>query len=204
MRFAGGDPLSHRFSHGYAEESAHDETRSRQNLYSVGRSDPERGHTAPETTMGIALSCSALSAYPAEVIGGPPAGPTPTPTTHQHHSDVLALSGPNTLRTGQSGNYTAVLSMSNGTTQNVTPEWTSDALSVLTINSSGQGNALTHGSATVRGSAQGVSSTTQVRVTRTTRGRGLALTACGDATSEGPSPVFAELRFETARSCRLN
>ena len=90
-----------------------------------------------------------------------PAAPTPTPTPTP---TSLALSGPNTLRTGQSGNYTAVLSLSNGTTQNVTPNWTSDADSVLTINSSGQGNALAHGSATVAGSTQGVSSSTLVRV----------------------------------------
>ena len=85
------------------------------------------------------------------------ATPTPTPTG-------LVISGPSTLRTGQSGNYTAVLTLSNGATQNVTPAWSSNAASVLTINDSGQANALAHGSATVVGSAQGMSSSAEVRI----------------------------------------
>ena len=103
------------------------------------------------------IACEDKAGGPAAPTPTPIPTPTPTPTS-------LALSGPTTLRTGQSGNYTAVLTLSNGTTQNVTPDWTSDAVSVLTINSSGQGNALAHGSATVVGSTQGVSSSAQVRV----------------------------------------
>ena len=94
-----------------------------------------------------------------------PTGPTPTPTpTPSPTPTSLAISGPNTLRTGQTGNYTAVLTLSNGATQTVTPTWSSDAASVLTINSSGQADGLAHGSATVVGSAQGVSASTLVRV----------------------------------------
>jgi hypothetical protein len=90
-----------------------------------------------------------------------PTSPTPTPTPT---AASLSISGPNTLRTGQTGNYTAVLTLSNGTQQNVTPDWTSDAASVLTINNSGQGNALAHGAATLVATTQGVSASTLVRV----------------------------------------
>ena len=105
----------------------------------------------------VGVACGSKAAGPAAPTPTPTSTPTPTPTS-------LALSGPTTLRTGQSGSYTAVLTLSNGTTQNVMPDWSSDAASVLTINSSGQGNAVTHGSATLVGSTQGVSSSIQVRV----------------------------------------
>lgn len=96
--------------------------------------------------------------------GSSPSGPTaPTPTPTPTPTS-LSISGPTTLRTGQTGNYTAVLTLSNGTQQNVTPDWTSDAVSVMTINNSGQGNALAHGSATLVASTQGVSASTLVRV----------------------------------------
>ena len=50
-----------------------------------------------------------------------PTSPTPTPTATP---TSLSISGPNTLRTGQSSSYTATLTLSNGTTQTVTPGWT--------------------------------------------------------------------------------
>jgi hypothetical protein len=94
-----------------------------------------------------------------------PTNPTPTPTpTPPPTPTGLAIQGPNTLRTGQTQNYSAILSLSNGTTQSVTPTWGSDNASVLTVNSSGQGNALMHGAATVIASAQGVSASMLVKV----------------------------------------
>jgi len=92
-----------------------------------------------------------------------PASPTPTPPPTPTPTG-LTIQGPNTLRTGQTLNYSATLALSNGTTQSVTPSWSSDNVAVLTINSSGQGNGMMHGTATVIASAQGVSASMLVRV----------------------------------------
>lgn len=91
--------------------------------------------------------------------GTVPTAPTPSPTPTS-----LSISGPTTLRTGQRGNYTAALTMSNGTTQNVTPSWMSDNVSVLAVNNSGEGRGAGHGSATMVASTQGLSASTLVRV----------------------------------------
>ena len=105
----------------------------------------------------VGVSCSSKEDSPNPGPTSPTPTPTPTPAS-------LSISGPNTLRTGQSSAFTATLTMSNGTTQNVTPGWTSDAASVLAVNDSGQGNALAHGSATIVASTQGLSASTLVRV----------------------------------------
>lgn len=89
--------------------------------------------------------------------GGPPTTPTPTPTG-------LAITGTETLRTGQAQTYTATLTLSNGTTQSATPTWTSDNSGVLAINASGQANAASQGTATITASAQGQTATRTVTV----------------------------------------
>jgi len=90
-----------------------------------------------------------------------PAAPT-TPTAPTVSS--LAISGLDAVRTGFFSNYTATATLSNGTTQVVTPAWTSSNTAIATVDSSGRLDGLTHGSTNLAASHQGRSASKTVQV----------------------------------------
>ena len=108
--------------------------------------------------IGIVVSALSTVACGSKSPTSPPPPPTPQPTS-------ISISGTDILRTGQAQTYTATITLSNGTTQAATPNWTSDNSSVLTINaSSGQATAAGQGTATITATAQSVSATRSISV----------------------------------------
>lgn len=85
------------------------------------------------------------------------AGPSPTPQS------LTIAPGTASLRVNQTETYTGTLTLSNGTTQAVQPTWQSDNVTVLTFESNlARGRA--NGTATIIGTAQGLTATRLIRV----------------------------------------
>lgn len=76
----------------------------------------------------------------------------------------LTISGVDAILTGVSATYTATATLSDGTTQAVTPTWTSSDLAVATVNSSGRLDGRAHGSMTLTASYEGRSASKTVQV----------------------------------------
>jgi hypothetical protein len=90
-----------------------------------------------------------------------PAAPsTPaTPTV-----SALTISGNDAIRTGFFANYTATAQLSNGTTQSVTPTWSSSNPSVGSVDTTGRLDGRTHGSINLAASYQGLNASKNVNV----------------------------------------
>ena len=88
---------------------------------------------------------------------GEGAGPSPTPRS------LTITPGTASMRVNQTETYTGTLSLGNGTTQAVQPAWQSDNLTVLAFESNvARGRA--NGTATIIGTAQGLTATRLIRV----------------------------------------
>lgn len=100
--------------------------------------------------------CNAAAAAPSSCSTNVPA-----PTT-----TGVGVSGVFTLAVGQSTQYNAIASLSDGTTQNVTPmaAWSSSNTAVATVSAGGVVTAVGAGNATVRASYQGFASSPTVTV----------------------------------------
>lgn len=95
----------------------------------------------------FAASCSDSPATPSPTVGSVTISPT---------SSVLTAPGAQTL--------TATATLSNGTTQTITPVWTIDNPRVATIDGAGRLSAVDAGSASIVASHEGRSTTASVRV----------------------------------------
>lgn len=90
----------------------------------------------------------------------PPAQTTPaTPTVTS-----LRIEGLDAIRTGFFADYTATATLSNGTTQTVTPTWTSSNSSIAGVDSNGRLTGFNHGSITLTATHQGASATKNVSI----------------------------------------
>ena len=90
----------------------------------------------------------------------PSAAPSPLAPT----INTLTISGADAVRTGFVANYTATAQLSNGTTQSVTPVWSSSSPLVGSVDGSGRLDGLAHGSINLSASYQGLSASKQVNV----------------------------------------
>ncbi|HEU4927157.1 MAG TPA: Ig-like domain-containing protein [Vicinamibacterales bacterium] len=87
-----------------------------------------------------------------------PAAPTsPTVTS-------LTISSADTLLTGAAVSFAATVTRSDGTTQTVTPAWSSSSPDVATIDSAGRVDARAHGTTVVTATLEGVSATKAIAV----------------------------------------
>jgi Bacterial Ig-like domain (group 2) len=99
--------------------------------------------------------------------GGDSSPSAPSPTTAAPAAptvSALRIEGPDALRTGVSVGYTATATLSNGTTQTVTPTWSSSSSSIAAVDSSGRVTGQSHGQATLTATHQGVSTAKAVSV----------------------------------------
>ncbi len=85
--------------------------------------------------------------------------PTPTTTT-----TGLSITGQDAIRTGFFANYTATATLSNGTTQTVTPSWTSSNPGIASVDATGRLNGNAHGSVNLSASYQGSTASKNVNV----------------------------------------
>jgi hypothetical protein len=112
----------------------------------------------------VCVSCAALLS----ACGGgssSPSAPTPPPAPAAPTFTGLSISGADALRTGFYTNYTATVSLSNGTTQpatNVT--WSTDNGSVATVERNGDLTGYVNGNVTVRAASAGLTATKVVHV----------------------------------------
>src|SRR5687768_7378507 len=104
-----------------------------------------------------------LAALVVTACGGDssPSAPTPigssapaTPTVSS-----LRIDGPDAVRTGSSADYTVTATLSNGTTQTVTPTWSSSSASTASVDANGRMTAHSHGPVTLTATHQGASGT---------------------------------------------
>jgi len=86
--------------------------------------------------------------------------PTPTTTT----VSGLSITGLDAVRTGFFWNYTATATLSNGTTQTVTPTWTSSNSAIASVDAAGRLDGNTHGSVNLSASYQGRTAAKNVNV----------------------------------------
>jgi len=133
------------------------------------------------------IVCAALSAC------GDDSPATPgTPTSSTPTVSGLAISGNDAIRTGFFASYTATATLSNGTTQTVTPAWTSSSPAVATVDSTGRVDGLTHGSTNLAASYQGANASKTVNIRQNYGGNWsgtYAIQACDQ------SGIFATIRW---------
>ena len=98
-----------------------------------------------------------------------PSAPSSTVTAAPTASS-LRIDGPEAVRTGVSADYTATLTLSNGTTQSVAPTWSSSS-STASIDSNGRVTGLAHGATTIMATHQGVSAAKPLSVVANYGGR---------------------------------
>lgn len=97
--------------------------------------------------------------------GSTPSSPTPTQTTPPTPTvTALRIDGLDAIRTGFFSDYTATATLSNGTTQTVTPTWTSSNSSVATVDSSGRLTGINHGTVSLTATHQGAAATKNVSI----------------------------------------
>ena len=95
-----------------------------------------------------------------------PSAPTPVTQTAPAAPTVSAprIDGPDAVRTGFTSDYTATATFSNGTTQAVTPAWSSSDPTVAAVDGNGRVSGLAHGGITLTATHQGASATKVVPV----------------------------------------
>ncbi|HUQ88283.1 MAG TPA: Ig-like domain-containing protein [Vicinamibacterales bacterium] len=114
------------------------------------------GIVIPLVTLSLTACGSESSpSAPSSTTPAAPAAPTVS---------ALRIDGANALRAGLSSDYTATVTLSNGTTQAVTPTWSSGNSSVATVDGNGRVSAQSPGQATLTAAYQGASTTKNVSV----------------------------------------
>jgi hypothetical protein len=93
-----------------------------------------------------------------------PTAPTSTPAPATPTVSSLRIDGSDALRTGLTADYTATVTLSNGTTQTVTPAWSSSNSGVAAVDGNGRVTGQSHGQSTLTAAHQGVSATKAVSV----------------------------------------
>jgi hypothetical protein len=117
----------------------------------------------------VALALAWLIAFGLARCGGgggnsTPANPTPLPPS----VTGVAVTGPsNSAKSGDSGQFTATATLSNGTNQNVTSQatWQSSDTNVATVSSSGMVTAANAGEADIKATYQAVTGSMRLTVT---------------------------------------
>lgn len=139
------------------------------------------------STMLVALSVVACG-------GSSPSAPTPTapvvPATPTVSS--LRIDGADALRTGFYTDYTATATLSNGTTQTVTPAWTSSNSSLASVDANGRLSGYNHGGISLTATHQGAAATKGVSIVTNFGGQWSGryiMRACDQ------SGVFATIRY---------
>ncbi len=129
----------------------------------------------------------------AAVISGCGGDDTPAaPSTATPTVNSFTISGNDAIRTGFFANYTATAQLSNGTTQSVTPTWSSSNPSVGAVDSAGRLDGVAHGSINLAASYQGRSANKTVNVVHNYGGNWsgtYVIRACDQ------SGVFASIRW---------
>ena len=92
-----------------------------------------------------------------------PTAPTPAAPAAPTVS-ALRIDGSDALRTGMASDYTVTATLSNGTTQAVTPAWSSSNSTIATVDGNGRVTGQAHGQVTLTASHQGASATKSVSV----------------------------------------
>ena len=109
-----------------------------------------------------------LVTFVVTACGGDPSPTAPTPSTPAAPAATtvssLRIDGPGALRTGVSSDYTATATLSNGTTQTVTPTWSSGNSGIATVDGNGRVTGQSHGQVTLTATHQGASTTKAVSV----------------------------------------
>lgn len=93
-----------------------------------------------------------------------PTAPTSTAAPAAPTVSSLRIDGADAVRTAFSSDYTATAVLSNGTTQTVTPTWSSSASSVASVDGNGRVTGQSHGSATLTATHQGATATKIISV----------------------------------------
>jgi hypothetical protein len=76
----------------------------------------------------------------------------------------IAVSGLDAIRSGFFSQFSATATMSNGTTQSITPTWASDNTTIATVDSSGNVTGVANGNANIAATFQGRSGSKGVRI----------------------------------------
>lgn len=119
---------------------------------------PARGQQITLPTMMLCLAIIAVG------CGGTPSTPSSSQTSQQTTS--LAVSGPASIAAGQSAQFSATATLSNGTQQSVTAQatWTSSNPLVATVSGSGLVSAVGAGQSDIRATWSGATGTARTSV----------------------------------------
>jgi len=115
----------------------------------------------------VAVVVIPLVALILTACGGDSSPSAPSPTSAAPAAPIvsaLRIEGPDALRTSVSTSYTATATLSNGTTQTVTPTWSSSSSSIASVDGSGRVTGQSHGQAILIATHQGISTTKPVSV----------------------------------------
>ncbi|MEO7890997.1 MAG: Ig-like domain-containing protein [Vicinamibacterales bacterium] len=125
----------------------------------------------------------------------------PTPST----SSIAVNSTGTTLFLGSAETFTAVSTLSNGTTQATTGTWTSDAQAIATVDGTGRVSGVASGDATISVDAGGVRGSKRIRVLPNYQGSWLGNYIIDGCSSIGPSPwtTACSLGFPNGKSFTL-
>ncbi len=94
-----------------------------------------------------------------------PTAPTPTPTAPAPPTvSGLSISGLDAIRSDFFTNFTAQATLSDGTTQAVTPTWSSANQSIATVASNGDVSGISNGIATINAAHQGRTASRTIRI----------------------------------------
>ena len=116
------------------------------------------------TTLVLKLTIVAISVLAAACNGKSPAAPSGPATSN------LLISGDGAVLTGSSSNYTATVTLSDGTTRSVTPTWSSSNGDVASVDNAGRLDGRAHGLTTLTATHDGISATKSVQVVNDYRG----------------------------------
>lgn len=103
----------------------------------------------------IAAVIAGCGGMPAPVAPTPPAAPAVT---------SLVISGPDYVLTGVPTAYTATATLADGSTQTVTPSWSSNAVNVAAVDNTGRLDGRAHGQTTLTAAHDGRSASKMVQV----------------------------------------
>lgn len=135
--------------------------------------------------LALAVGACGKSSPTAPTAAAPAAPATPTVSS-------LRIEGLDAIRTGFFSDYTATATLSNGTTQTVTPTWTSSNSSIGSVDSSGRLSGQSHGSVSLIATHQGASATKGVSIVTNFGGQWsgrYVMRACDQ------SGIFATVRY---------
>jgi hypothetical protein len=104
-----------------------------------------------------------VSAVTAVACGGGESSPT-APTSSAPTVTGLSVTGLDAIRTNFYANFTAQSTMSDGSTQTVTPSWASSSPDVAAVAANGDVSGISNGAATITATYQGRSASRSVRI----------------------------------------